>query len=515
MCPNCEKCKVVKSFDFQFYDDGSLDILLNPVFMSYKETGVTSRKYSIISDTWIHNLREYFKKMKIGTKMVMNVDSSFFKEFSEESASNTKNYEPSENTHIFYTQNKLSKILLMRNKVNIVEKEKNKTFPQALSHFINTNQVHNQKQNKSKQGESLKEVIDEELECPTTHIYGMEIRPDNFKGSINGILTSPKQVFVVSDFLCPDNSNKVADTITEVSLSFFAVSISNFLQEIFFSILNSKDMLDIVFYDEVSKPEEFLKIDNFFTTFDCHLSVSFSSSSESFRSNLSIKSLFLEEYGSGFTERENKKNVTINTMEYHKQTISNFPKGVNEVLKCRFKFMSTDYVFLAILGCRIIVFFLKIISFRKNVKNDFYKKVRTKILGLDLFLHKQLNQICLFLFFNNLVFCLSIIKLIKPGFLGLSDFLGLSLKMLAIGFPIYNMTEHFQQFVSQNFKWKLNHKPSPSLTSLDVNILPTDSDNNTQSSSAKKECDQCLTLWYRTKSKKKQDRVLTGKNMFC
>jgi hypothetical protein len=90
----------------------------------------------------------------------------------------------------------------------------------------------------------------------------------------------------------------------------------------------------------------------------------------------------------------------------------------------------------------------------------------------------------------------------------------LSLRMLAIGFPIYNMTEQFQQFVSQNFKWKLNHKPSPSLVPLNVNILSTDSDNNIESSSPEKEQDQCLTLWYRTKSKSKQNRVLTGKSMF-
>jgi hypothetical protein len=182
--------------------------------------------------------------MKAESKMVLNVDSSFFKEFLEESASNIKNYEPSENAHIFYTQNKLSKIFLMRNKVNIVEEGINMTFFQAMSHF--SNKDHYQKQNKSKQGELIKEVINEEPECPTTHIYAMEIKPDNFQGSINGILTTPKQVFIVSDFVCPDNSNKLADTIKEVSLSFFAVSISNFLQEIFFSILNNKDMLDIV-----------------------------------------------------------------------------------------------------------------------------------------------------------------------------------------------------------------------------------------------------------------------------
>ena len=291
------------------------------------------------------------------------------------------------------------------------------------------------------------------LSCPYIMSYSFKIKPIDFKASINGVLSKPQTIIVLSQKNCPVESNTLSEKVKEFGLSLASVIAGNFIREFLFSFLNNKEMLDLIKFDSVPEDEDFNRIDLFFTTFNCQLYQPFSTDMASFQSNLQIKNWFFPGFEGQILESIGSNDLGLWLDEYQRQIFTGIPQSIIDFLMCRYSLVSPEYILLFLLGVKIILDFLKLVSLCVKTRDEvpsFKKKVKEKLVKISDFFDNQLLQICFLIYFYNLIALLSFIKLIKFSLFGWADFVNIMFRSFLIVYPIDKMIDEYNEYFEAN-----------------------------------------------------------------
>jgi hypothetical protein len=137
-----------------------------------------------------------------------------------------------------------------------------------------------------------------ESNCDYKRIYHLNIP----KNSVNYV----KDFFIDSDILvhlviekkCKNDFSKlIKETKKQVSLSLVSLFILNYLKLYFLNILNSKEMVDIIFLNKIKFDSNIQEIFSFFESFLCVNFHNFFSKKSSFDSNYKVRSFFYQTEG--------------------------------------------------------------------------------------------------------------------------------------------------------------------------------------------------------------------------
>ena len=288
-----------------------------------------------------------------------------------------------------------------------------------------------------------------DLEC-TAKAYVVTVSVDDVKLGIDGVLEEDFTLMVIYEPQCLDESANATKLLTQMSVSLCGLLASNYLQEVLFSLLNSRDMLDLVRYHGVDRESRYYRFAEFFETFECTHFAAFYSAEDAWRSNTAIRSFLLGDYmnskywSHSFSQKDNY------LRELRRQLSTRLPTGVLEMLKCQHRLILPEYIMLVCLGILCLAFCLLKIVFhcQSPGKNFQCWSMFKRVYGI--IYETFLGSVLLIYFYNLVMFC-AILKNVKTVFFGAVDFGVIIVRGALVVFPIFNLT--------QNILKPINPKP--------------------------------------------------------
>jgi hypothetical protein len=283
---------------------------------------------------------------------------------------------------------------------------------------------------------------------PKAHI--IKIKPVNIKTGLNGVLKKPLNLIIISDPKCRENKINISSTIKEASVSLIVLVISNYLQEILFSLMNNKDILDIIKYTQTQETEIFLKIDQLFNTFNCNNFLSLHSDWESFLSSVNIRARFLDNYETGLWSNLRKQDEKFWYLEYCKMFKRRYSKSILSGLNCKYNMILPEYTMLFFLGIFVIISLISNLwlHFEIMKAKPSLNKINTSK-KIKNFFHSLFFNSLLFVYFYNLIaFCIMLKVVPTIGF-GLIDYWIMIIRGAFVMYPLFNFLKEFNQKTKQ------------------------------------------------------------------
>ena len=261
--------KLVFSFKKNLVLDKSVDLeftsytIQNKEFLdavqSLKESGPSQSLLYFDKETFYNNFGGYF-----------TTTSSFASEKPEQSL-------------FYYTESELSEIIVLEKSIKNQTNPDHKLFDEYLSQLST---------DKTNQKTNTQPIDNKQTHCPQPIAYTLKIHPTNIKVGLDGILKQPLNLIILANPPCQDQKLDLRKIARDVSYSFVVLILSNFLQDILFSLMNNKDILDIIKYHHFPKDDMYTLFDDFFGTFDCNQFFSICNDSFSYSSNKKIRGFF-------------------------------------------------------------------------------------------------------------------------------------------------------------------------------------------------------------------------------
>jgi hypothetical protein len=111
-------------------------------------------------------------------------------------------------------------------------------------------------------------------------------------------IDSDLTIYIVIEKKCAsDFSNVIKEVEKQVSLSLVSLYVMNYLKSQLLTIINSKDMVDIIFLNQISFDQKTQKLFSLFDTFSCNDFPRFYSTLSSFYSNHHVRSFLYKTEG--------------------------------------------------------------------------------------------------------------------------------------------------------------------------------------------------------------------------
>lgn len=286
------------------------------------------------------------------------------------------------------------------------------------------------------------------ITCPLSYAHVVTIKPEMIKVGLNGILSKNFNLVLISRPECKPKSVNVVEIAKEASLSFISLIISNYLQDILFSFLNNKDVLDLVKYNKLPKNDMFIEMENFFTTFRCDHFVSINEDWSSFQSNQKIKAFLMKDF----------KDESSNTREWFdelmRQFQSKYHANILDSFSCKYFLIFPEYLTISLLAVLSLIYVFYEIFFwiyKKQSRKSIL--ICLKIIYLyDFFYTSFMSSLLLIYFYNVTAFC-SLIKLLTTFKFGAIDFMILIFRGGFITYP-------WIEFVKRVYDKKPTQKPN-------------------------------------------------------
>ena len=162
---------------------------------------------------------------------------------------------------------------------------------------------------------------------------------------------------------------------------------------IIFSILNFKDMLDIIDVVNISKGKNFDRIRSFFSTIDCTKTSELYSLQEQYQQNINLRKQILDFFNLEGIHKfpgDNNSRVSTNVDLLFEEYKRSFSLSIKNKRKCSNRLSFTEIVsFILSLGyfflkmiCYFIWLILLIVNYYKKPLNKIKNKKMTKIKGI-------------------------------------------------------------------------------------------------------------------------------------
>ena len=433
MCGSCDKCAREMTLSVLQFEHGLCDVFFSKMVIMDPSQPVSVRSFEIKDDALKTALLGLFAEYKDTENQL--IGKSELEQTIEKVLDPQKLQTWGSNVFVFEFSTSLLDIDLLGSKVSVRDASLESL---SFSDFIA------EKEEEAKNTLSTKMAAFDQTgfqsrtadaRCPAAVAHYVKITPENIKFGINGVLEEPHHLLLVSDLECASSPKRLSDAIKEFSISLVAIIIGKLLQEILFSLLNNKDVLDLVRYDSFAENQKLVEIGNFFSTFNCHNFDSIYTDLHSIRSSIAIKSLFIR----GFAESvELFLQVEPGwAREYLKQLYSSPSRRGLDGFACKYHFIFPEYCVGALFGLLVVVDCLMVLRRLLTRKSD---SRRPRLLGLLVYcrgvLADWLMSAMLFVYFYNLVsFCL-LLKLIKTLNFGLVDYVIMTVRSSIICFPL-------------------------------------------------------------------------------
>jgi hypothetical protein len=134
--------------------------------------------------------------------------------------------------------------------------------------------------------------------CDYKKLYSLELSPPDFEHVVSGSVNEPFKIHVLSFNKC-DHSNELSlsEKIQEFSISISLVCFTNLFEYKFLQMFNLKDILDLFLYDRMGESQDILHWINYLNFFECEKRPRFIDPVASLKSNLRMKSYFINMEG--------------------------------------------------------------------------------------------------------------------------------------------------------------------------------------------------------------------------
>ena len=443
LCANCEKCQEVSEPSLTQLPDGMLSLSFKNALILEKTIDMDLLSFEVANQEFVEALKlllqERPSSQVIGFEEFREHFSSFYKVEAFEGRK--------EDFYLFYVGRKLSEISILEKKMSILKTQK--TFAEFFT--PGNNSLNTQTLPKIIVKEEKSEAIATNP-CLKPKAYTIKIKPDQIKVGIDGILRRPMNVVVLSNPECVQREMNLAEIARQVTVSLGVIIVTNFLQEVLFSLLNNKDILDIVKYTHTPETEIFLKFEEFFTTFSCNDFSSFFSGQKSFLSNTKIKSALISGYSESLSSRLKAEGSDEWFNEYFSQYRRRFSKTVSGAFSCVYNLVWPEYLALDFLGLFLLMKF--ILEFRllwEARKNKPCAKLILRIKKVKNFFFDLFFNALLFVYFYNLVAFCTLLKLVSTLRFGILDFCILIIRSGFLMFPLFKFLKDFN-LVSKELK---------------------------------------------------------------
>lgn len=402
-------------------------------------------------DQFLHKVLTYFRAMQRGSvpKTIVSADFETLRQEFEDELGAAADSVFDSNLWIFYVQQRLSKVTLIDDEVTLLEH----TEPVPLIETISAGtapvaeKMAKEEQASVPNSEAQNQSGRQSEACPEPRTVWLEVKPSDFKASIDGIMRQPQKIIILSDPQCLEGGRFMLKKISEISISIVSIAIGNFIREFLFSFLNNKEMLDLVKYDSVEEAAEYSRIDQFFSTFDCKLYKPVFGTVWTIESNEAIKSFVLGDLKNRTPGQSLANEARVSEIE--RQMLLKLPPTVRESVTCRFRLISPEYILLVIWGLIILVALLRLLfglSKKKQSEKSCLKKIKRCLQEIDSFLKKQCSQVLFFVYFYNLVSFLSFLKLTKSLLFGIMEFTVMTVRCFCICYPIHMLVDGLAEY---------------------------------------------------------------------
>ena len=278
--------------------------------------------------------------------------------------------------------------------------------------------------------------IDQTSSCKSRRLWGITIRPENISLGLSSILNKPLRLLLVLDPVCVVEKVSTATIIKESSLSLMILFFANYIREIICSVLNNKDILDLVKYDSRFDKDCFSMFDSLLVDTTCVSTFLSYNEQKAFESNSKIKSRFIGDYDSKIRTLFYRNNFSLWFNEVKRQFEESLPSSIRAELHCRFKFAVTEYLSMILF---VFYFLLKSITLAYVLVQSLKKK-KIRFPKLVFWLSQSIKRILinslLLVYYYNLVNFLILIRHSRSVFFGFTDFLILLVRALFLMFPM-------------------------------------------------------------------------------
>ena len=283
-------------------------------------------------------------------------------------------------------------------------------------------------------------------DCSAGQASVTRIRPDDIKIGLNGYLESGLTLVTVWDSECSQTSKDISVIVKEISVSLCTIIAGNLLQDVLFSLLNNKDMLDIIKYESTPKSRDYRRFEQFFTTFDCDNFHAMSSDWRSFESNSAIRSWFVADYRASLDTQLFRADPDFWFYEYMRQTSTRLPRGTLDSFACRHKLILSEYMALCLL-CLLLLVNLVVFFWICGARPESVGKARQihRINSVSRYLHTTFLSSVLFIYYYNLISFCSMIKYVRSVSFGMVDFWLLFFRGKLIVYPLFQILRSIQK----------------------------------------------------------------------
>jgi hypothetical protein len=456
LCANCDQCPVVSDPSITELQNNSVSFTFkNGILLKPKED-IDVQSFTVGNFDFLNALKEFNdskKEILLKTeqkdwvkngKQSQVLDLELFKKefgtfFNYEFPSNFD-----EKMLFFYVPKKVENVEVMGAKIEIGRSSS--SSPNFTDFFKSTEPL--PKENKiiagGETGNTSKTPTDGVCENPKAHV--IKIQPKNIKIGINGILNKNLNLVIISDPQCQVQKVDAKTLIQETSISLVTILVSNFLREMLFSLLNNKDILDIVRYTQTPQTEVYKQFEDFFTTFNCNSFVNFHSDWDSFLSNTFIRSMFIQDYDKNIASRLKDEDDQFWFSEYYKMFKRRFSSSILSGFTCKYNLILPEYLMLFFL---VVYVFIKIIlEIRLHYEALKSKPCAKKILVLKKIansFHLIFFNSLLFVYFYNLISFCVLLKLVPTIQFGLIDHIIMSVRAAFVVYPMFKFLKDYNR----------------------------------------------------------------------
>ena len=266
-----------------------------------------------------------------------------------------------------------------------------------------------------------------EQNCPPSYVHIVTLSPEMIKVGLDGVLPKNLNLVFISNPDCVTEKVNIIEITKEASLSFVFLVLSNYFQDVLFSLLNNKDVLDLVKYVQLPKDQKFVDMENFFATFRSDHFLPISEDWVSFLSNQRIKRFLIKDFED--ESFKTRKWLEKATRKYE----SRFSSSILGGLRCRYFLIFPEYLMLSLLSILWLIYLVS--SMIGLVRSKKFIKICVKLYTLSGFFHKSfMSSLLLIYFYNVTAFC-SVVKLLTSLNFGAVEFVILVVRGGFITYP--------------------------------------------------------------------------------
>ena len=441
LCGHCPKCPDAKDLVYSSFENGMFKFSFKQILILDSSAKIYAKRFILEDNKFLDEFERFFYLGDQSENKVYSLKSmkgSFFKYF--EGAGEV---DESNDIYFVYQKKLINKLNIFEANIKYSQEPNIKTFSEIVKLVFNSLNQENETLN------SPKENIIKKTKnnfCHVPEIYSVSVHPSNIKLGLTGKMKKGLTLFIISNSPCTRHKYNLQKVIRETTISIIFIMIVNYAREFLFSLINTKDMLDVIRYDSTPKTEILEQIYLITTTFNCFDFFGIYDQLGSFNTNIKIRGFFLSSYKDKLKSTLFHKNSALWFQEVMKNFKLKFSINIIDGMNCRYFPIFPEYMLLFLLAILAISFFFCKIgsvftSYNRQKTEKMYYKV-SQVIGIVFDFYLSANM---FVYYYNLYsFCI-LVTFTQTVIFGFLDFALLCLRGCFIVFPLINFIENIEQ----------------------------------------------------------------------